>query len=100
MIDTHCHLDDEIFDADRDAVVARARAAGVRTIVVPAVRPRTFDRVKELAARYPEVRIALGIHPQVVPYLDDEEKQAINRLASDLRECGAIAVGECGLDGA
>jgi TatD DNase family protein len=99
MVDTHCHLDDEIFDADRDVVVARAREAGVRTIVVPAVRPRSFDRVRALAARYPEVRIALGIHPQVVPFLDEEERRAIDRLTARLAESGAIAVGECGLDG-
>lgn len=100
MVDTHCHLDDASFDADRDDVVARARAAGVTHIVVPAVRPRSFARTLAMAS-YPEVRIALGIHPQVVPFLDDEERdQAIRELPRRLVDSGSIAVGECGLDGA
>jgi TatD DNase family protein len=100
MIDTHCHLDDPSFEPDREAVVSRARSAGVTAIVIPAVRPRTFDRVRALAARYPEVRVALGVHPQIVPDLDDDERSAVPRwLARELSESGAVAVGECGLDG-
>ncbi len=61
-IDTHCHLDAADFDADRDAVVAAARAAGVATIVLPAVDAGNFDRVRELAHRH-RLAYALGIHP-------------------------------------
>jgi TatD DNase family protein len=49
VIDTHCHLDVAAFDADRDAVVARAAAAGVLGIVLPAIRPHTWDRVRQIA---------------------------------------------------
>ncbi len=98
MIDTHCHLDDASFDDDRDVVVARARAAGVTVIVVPAVRPRDFMRTLAVAARYPQVRVALGIHPQVAPDLDDAERAAVAELPRLLAEHAAIAVGECGLD--
>ncbi|HEY1811056.1 MAG TPA: TatD family hydrolase [Kofleriaceae bacterium] len=94
MIDTHCHLDVEAFDVDRAGVLARAVAAGVRGIVVPAIRlrPRPID--------HPLVRIALGVHPQIVPELDARERALDpERLAADAIAAGACAIGECGLDG-
>jgi TatD DNase family protein len=98
LIDTHCHLDLPGFDADRAAVLARARAAGVTTIVVPAIRPATFPRVVALADATPEVRVALGVHPQIVPDLSDDERD-LGGLAAALAAARAVAVGECGLDG-
>lgn len=101
MIDTHCHLDLAAFDRDRDAVVARATAAGVVGMLVPAVRPRTWDGVRALARRHHAagVRAALGIHPQIVPALDDAEWAG--DLTARLVEAAAdaCAIGECGLDG-
>ncbi len=101
MIDTHCHLDVAAFDADRDAVIDRATAAGVIGMLVPAIRPRTWNALRQLAARHAGagVRAAFGIHPQIVPALEPDE------LAGDLTEtliaaaAGACAIGECGLDG-
>jgi TatD DNase family protein len=101
MIDTHCHLDFAAFDADRDAVIARATAAGIAGMVIPAVRPRTWDDVRALARRHAAagVRCALGIHPQIVPELaaDELAGDLTTRLVEAARD--AIAVGECGLDG-
>jgi TatD DNase family protein len=102
LIDTHCHLDVEAFDRDRADVLARAWAAGVTGIVVPAVRPRTWSRIVALAGRRdPMVWIALGIHPQVVPDLDADERAGdlAARIAAAAVEAGAVAIGECGLDG-
>lgn len=101
VIDTHCHLDIAAFDADRDDVLARATAAGVTGMLVPAIRPRTWPRLRDLAARYPTVRIALGIHPQVVPELapDEVPDGLVDVLAREIEDSGAVAVGECGLDG-
>ena len=119
VIDTHCHLDIAAFDADRDDVLARAAAAGVRGVLVPAIRPRTWQPLREMAARYaagaadtavartasrtahPVVRIALGIHPQVVPELapDEVAEDFADVLARAIEDSGAVAVGECGLDG-
>jgi TatD DNase family protein len=101
VIDTHCHLDDAAFDADRDAAIARAGAAGVTGMLIPAIRPRTWAALGALAARHAGagVRFAIGVHPQLVPELDDDER------AGDLEERlaraseGAVAIGECGLDG-
>lgn len=101
MIDTHCHLDLAAFAHDRDAVVARALAAGVVGVVIPGIRPRTWDAVRAVARRHAAagVRHALGIHPQIVPELSPDE------LAGDLGErlaraaAEGCAIGECGLDG-
>ena len=101
MIDTHCHLDVAAFDADRDAVVARATVAGVVGILLPAIRPRTWDAVRSLGRRHAAagLRFALGIHPQIVPELlpDELVGDLTARLALAARE--ATAIGECGLDG-
>jgi TatD DNase family protein len=70
-IDTHCHLDAGEFAADRDAVVARARAAGVETLVLPAVAPGNFATVRELAHRH-GLAYALGIHPLCVGPLEED----------------------------
>lgn len=101
MIDTHCHLDIAAFDADREAVLARAAAAGVSGILVPAIRPRTWAALRALAARHGILRIALGVHPQIVPELDPGEvgEDFADVLARAVEEAGAVAVGECGLDG-
>jgi TatD DNase family protein len=99
VIDTHCHLDLEAFDGDRDAVTARAFAAGVTGLLVPAIRPQTWARVAALAG--PRVRIGLGVHPQIVPELASGElaDDLVAQLARAIAEAGACAVGECGLDG-
>jgi TatD DNase family protein len=101
LIDTHCHLDVGAFDADRDAVVARATAAGVVGILIPAIRPRMWDAVRALAQRHTAagVRCALGIHPQIVPELEPTELAGdlTARLIDAARD--GVAIGECGLDG-
>jgi len=97
-IDTHCHLDAAEFDADRDAVVARARAAGVGRIVLPATGVHNFERVRELAHRY-GLSYALGIHPMCADAAGDD---AIDRLRAALLayagDARLVAVGEIGLD--
>jgi TatD DNase family protein len=100
VIDTHCHLDVPAFDADRSEVLARARAAGVTGIVVPAIRPRTWQALVELGRTHGELRIALGIHPQIVPDLEPDERLDADAIARAVADAGACAVGECGLDGA
>lgn len=97
-IDTHCHLDAAEFDADRDDVVARARAAGVERIVLPAVDAGNFARVRELAHRY-GLAYALGIHPLCVGRATEADldrlRAALARWRDDPR---LVAIGEIGVD--
>ncbi|MEK6617379.1 MAG: TatD family hydrolase, partial [Nitrospirota bacterium] len=63
LIDTHAHLDDARFDGDRDAMIARAREAGVDTFVTIGCDLDTSRAAVELADRYPFVYAAVGVHP-------------------------------------
>jgi TatD DNase family protein len=97
-IDSHCHLDAPEFEADRDAVVARARAAGVRRLVLPAVEVANFDAVRQLAARH-DGAYALGIHPLFVARADDADVERLREaLQANRGDPRLVAVGEIGLD--
>ena len=97
-IDTHCHLDAADFDADRDAVVAAARAAGVTTIVLPAVDAGNFARVRELAHRH-RLAYALGIHPMCTAAAGEADLAALRAaLEANRADPRLVAVGEIGLD--
>jgi TatD DNase family protein len=83
--------------------VRRAREAGVGGILVPAIRPRTWQTLLNLVRGEPLVRAALGVHPQVVPELDPElAGDLAAQIAGAVTDAGpcVVAVGECGLDGA
>jgi TatD DNase family protein len=96
--DTHCHLDAPEFDADRPAVVRRARAAGVSRLVLPAVAVEHFDTVRELAHVH-DTAYALGIHPLCVDRADDEDLARLQQaLAQHRDDPRLVAVGEIGLD--
>jgi TatD DNase family protein len=97
-IDTHCHLDAAEFDADRAAVIDRARAAGVAQIVVPAVGRANFDTVRALAHAQ-GFAYALGIHPLcVVRAADDDLVHLRGALAAHRGDARLVAIGEIGLD--
>ncbi len=98
FFDSHAHVDSEKFDADRDEVIARARASGVtRVAAIGQWRdPGDFGGALELAATYPDHFVAtLGIHPHEVARVPDEDWADLERLAG-LPE--VVAVGEIGLD--
>lgn len=97
-IDTHCHLDAAEFAPDRNAVLARAHAAGVDMQVLPAVMPANFEAVRALAHAH-GLAYALGIHPLYVERAGDDAlaqlQAALHAWRSDPR---LVAVGEIGLD--
>lgn len=95
LIDTHCHLDLPIFDADRAAVVARARAAGIVGFVLVASSPATWEQSLDLAESIPGMLVALGVHPNDAGIWDAATERRLYRLASHPL---VRAIGEIGLD--
>lgn len=97
-IDTHCHLDAAEFDADRPDVVARARAAGVRQLVLPAVAVGNFDTVRALAHEH-GLAYALGIHPLCVNDAAEADLLTLrDALAAHRDDPRLVGIGEIGLD--
>lgn len=97
LVDTHAHLGDPAFDADRDAVFARAAAAGVARVVEIADSPDEWDRAIALARARPDrTRCTLGLHPY---YADRYDAAFLGRLRSALDAAPeVVGVGEIGLD--
>lgn len=97
LYDTHCHVD--ALGAP-GAELTEAAEAGVAAIVLPAVEPANWAACCALASAHPDtIRLALGIHPQVVAALEDETLDAaLDALPAQLSAHGAVAVGEIGLD--
>jgi hypothetical protein len=79
LIDTHCHLDVEDFEPDREAVIARARAAGVAAIVVPAIHAAGWQGLLALCASVPGLHPALGLHPIYLKQHRSEDVAALER---------------------
>lgn len=101
MIDSHCHLAGEEFAADLEAVVDRARAAGVeRCLVILAAEDREeIAQSVNVRAAWPEVRFAAGVHPHHAHKFADDPAAAAALVANRLDELGAVcAIGEIGLD--
>jgi TatD DNase family protein len=94
LVDSHCHLADPAFDADREVVLFRARAAGVGAVVVVADGADTAERCLALAAR-PGLFATAGVHPHRA---SEFGAAAAERLDALLREPRVVAVGETGLD--
>ena len=95
LVDSHAHLDAPEFDADRDAVLARARAAGVTRQIVPAVTAASWPKLRDLCATEAGLLPAYGLHPM---YLDDHRDTHLAELRAWIEREHPIAVGECGLD--
>ena len=96
FIDTHCHLDGEEFNEDRDAVVQRAKEAGCKAIFLPAIDLATCQTVLDTCAQYPDFCYPmLGLHPEEVKADWQEQLLAISNF---LKSQKPTAIGEVGLD--
>ena len=103
MIDSHAHLDSERYDGDRDAMLERAYAAGVRGILSigigdgPATMHRALDIARACAGRegIPKIYATAGVHPHEARLADEA---ALEKLDGLLAEDGVLACGEIGLD--
>jgi TatD DNase family protein len=95
FVDSHCHLEMESFDADRDEVIARSLTEGLAYILTVGTEARYFDKVLELIEKHPCVYGAIGIHPHNSTDLDED---LIGRIKSLLKHRKIVAYGEIGLD--
>ena len=95
FIDTHCHLDAAEFNDQQDAIVREAQAAGVATLVLPAIEHANFATVQTLCAQYPNCAPAYGIHPM---YVDRAMPADFDVLRDYLAQPETVAVGEIGMD--
>lgn len=103
-IDTHTHLYDEAFDADRDEAVQRALQAGVATLLLPDIDSHSRPRQQAFAAAYPDCTFQMaGLHPTSVKEDFERELQLVHDLLftqkSEIKnQASYIAVGEIGMD--
>ena len=97
LIDTHCHVSYPDFDHDRDAVLARAAEARVAFMLTVATDPGCWQRYLDLSEGRPQLRVALGFHPNHAETFSAGELLALKALFAKHRG-KAVAVGETGLD--
>jgi TatD DNase family protein len=94
LIDSHCHLDFEDFAADREAVIARARAAGLQRMITISTRVGEFPKIRALAETYDDVYCTVGTHPHNA----GEEEIAAAELVALAQHPKCVGIGEAGLD--
>lgn len=95
-IDTHSHIYEEEFREDREAVVQRAKEAGVNYIVLPDIDSESRNRMLDLAARHPEMLFPLaGLHPTSVY---ENYKAELAQVEKALGNHTFYGIGECGID--
>ena len=109
FVDTHCHLDFNKFDEDRDAVIQRASEAGVMRILVPALDLKSSYATINLAAAHPNIYAAVGFHPTDLEKWDENSIESLRELIlphpnpspagrGTQGEGKIVAIGEIGLD--
>ena len=98
LIDTHCHIDEEAFDADREEVIARQQESGVERMIVPGVNAVSIETVMQVCHAHPGYCYpALGLHPEDVK-ADWHEQLTIVEQAIRNHRNELVAIGEIGLD--
>lgn len=95
LIDSHCHLDFADFAAERDAIVERARAAGVRRMITISTRIDQFASISALAETYPDVFCTVGDHPD---HVNEADEATLGQLIELSQHAKCVGIGETGLD--
>ena len=95
LVDSHCHLDFPDFSAELDAVVARARAAGIGRMVTISTRVEKFTALRAIAERFDEVYCSVGTHPH---HAAKEPNVTADDLVAAAKHPKVVAIGEAGLD--
>ncbi|TBR78900.1 TatD family deoxyribonuclease [Campylobacter novaezeelandiae] len=92
IIDTHCHLDSDVFLSDLELVLDHSFKNGIDKVIIPGASIKDLKRAKEIAHKYQQVYFAVGIHPYDIDHYDEYT------LREFLKDYKCIAIGECGLD--
>jgi TatD DNase family protein len=95
LVDSHCHLDFEAFEADFDGVLSRAAAAGVGAMVTICTRLSEFERIRAIADAHANIWCSLGVHPHEAA---EEGVDAPDRLIALSAQPRVVGIGETGLD--
>ena len=95
LVDAHCHLNFDEFDADRRQVVERAQENGVKRIIIPGIDVETSNTAIKYANEFPQVFAAVGVHPNSGLSWNQDSLNEIRQLAADGK---VVAIGEIGLD--
>ena len=95
LIDSHCHLDFEVFDIDRAEVLQRAKDNNVNDIVIPGTEKIFWGRIKNLCSEHKQLHACYGLHPY---WIDRHDKQDLTQLEKYIVNSRPVALGECGLD--
>src|ERR1035438_8463105 len=97
IVDSHCHLDDEKFAEDREAVIERARAAGVKAMLAIGTGdgPPDLEAAIRLAEKYPFVYATVGVHPHDAVRANEDTFAKLSELSKHPK---VVAIGEIGLD--
>lgn len=95
IVDSHCHIDDEKFDQDRDVIISNFENDEIDFIVDPACDIASSEKIIEIVKKYDRVYGAVGIHPHEVEGITDEDLEKIYEMSFSEK---IVAIGEIGLD--
>ena len=95
LIDSHCHLDFETFDKDREQVIQRATDNNISDIIIPGTQSHLWQRICNLSQKYKRLHTCYGLHPY---WVNEHSKQDLATLDKFIDENKPVALGECGLD--
>ncbi len=95
MIDSHCHIDFNVFDKDRDDVIQRAINSGVSNIVIPGVLRKDWKKIQAIATQHKNIHPCYGLHPC---FADQHSENDLAALEEQIISNPCVAIGECGLD--
>ena len=95
LVDSHCHLDFDVFDEDRQETIQRARDAGVATMVTICTHVTRFNRIRAIAAADANIWCTVGIHPHQA---EEEPVVSVEDLVSRAAHPEVVGIGETGLD--
>ena len=96
LIDTHVHINFDVFQTDLDSLQDRWREANVVHLVHSCVEPSEFKQIQSIADRFPEMSFAIGLHPlDAQKWKDNTAQEILTAAQSDRR---IVAIGEMGLD--